>query len=154
MEKTYLTLWKRYLAEQETGASDLKTPADPNQEKGLNLIRWARNYVKTHKLKEQSSEVNDRYRDPDTGTRSQIIETWSYGEGWKASFPESLTHQVEITMLIDNEQSQNNVVTARVYGAGVRANVKDMVDSTIKAEDWDASKQRTIEELLKPYVRK
>jgi hypothetical protein len=149
MQRTYLTLWKQYLAEQDLGAP----PADPNQEKGLELKRWARKYVETHKLKVQSRKVIQQ-QDPETGSYSQVLETFSYGEGWKASFPESLTHQVEITILVDYEQPQNIVVTARVYGTGLRASVGDMVNSTIKAADWDASKQSTIEALLKPYVRK
>ena len=137
MEKAYLTLWKRYLAEQ--------TQADAAAaEQGAKLAQWARNYAKMHKLKQQSQKWE---------TPSQLLETWSYGEGWKARFPESLTHQVEITILKDYEAPKNSVVTVRVYGTGIKASSGAMVDSTIKAADWDSSKQTTIESLLKPYVR-
>jgi hypothetical protein len=139
MEKAYLTLWKQYLTELSQGADNVA------QSQGSKLVEWARTYVKTHKLKQQSQ---------DNLPNSQLLEKWSYGEGWKARFPESLTHQVEITILIDYSAPQNNVVTVKVYGAGIKASTGDMVDSTIKAADWDASKQTTIESLLKPYVRR
>jgi hypothetical protein len=139
MEKTYLALWKRYLTEQGTAADDAIA------KQGRELIKWARTYVKTHKLKQQKQEFL---------AKSQLLETWSYGEGWKARFPESLTHQVEITILIDYEEPQNNIVTVRVYGTGFKTTSGDMVDSTIKAADWDVAKQSTIESLLKSYVRK
>jgi len=148
MQRTYLTLWKQYLTEN----GDL--PTDPIQKQGLELDQWARKYVKTHKLELQSS-TRRKPQDAVVGTYDDpTFQIWSYGEGWKAKFPESLTHQVRITILTDYEQPENNVVEVRVYGAGVRAKTGDMVNSTIKAADWDASKQRTIEDLLKPYVRK
>ena len=139
MEQAYLRLWKRYLAEQNQGD-------DAAADQGIKLVEWARTYVKTHKLRQQSL---------DNLPNSQLLEKWSYGQKEDARFPVwSKTYQVEITILIDYSAPQNNVVTVRVYGTGIKASVGDMVDSTIKAADWDASKQTTIESLLKPYVRR
>jgi hypothetical protein len=138
MEQAYLTLWKRYLAEQ--------TQADAAAaEQGTKLVEWARTYVKTHKLKQHSL---------DNLPNSQFVEKWKYGQLPDPRYPDwSKTHQVEITILIDENAPQNNVVTVKVYGTGIKASTGDMVNSTIKAADWDASKQTTIESLLKPYVR-
>jgi hypothetical protein len=143
MEQAYLTLWKRYLAEQNQGD-------DAAADQGIKLVEWARKYAKMHKLELQSRKSRPTL---DDRSKSEISETWSYGEGWKAKFPQTLTHQVEIAIVIDENAPQNNKVFARVYGTGIKASVGDMVDSTIYAADWDASKQTTIESLLKPYVR-
>jgi hypothetical protein len=140
MEQAYLTLWKQYLTELSQGADNVA------QSQGSKLVEWARTYVKTHKLKQHSL---------DNLPNSQFVEKWKYGQLPDPRYPDwSKTHQVEIAIFIDENAPQNNVVTVKVYGTGRKASTGDMVDSTIKAADWDASKQTTIESLLKPYVRR
>jgi hypothetical protein len=142
MERPYIKAWKQYLAEAVANTPE-------NNKKGTALVDWARDYVNKHKLKRKGAPVSQRSMTQDEAW----LETWDMGQGWSASFPESLTHQVEFKIYTAAEP-YDNYVDVRVYGAGFKANTEDQVDSHITADQWDAAKQQTIESLVDPHVRK